>query len=91
MNIAQGWITMVTSLMTLIVMLYGIIKIVNKNEREWIQRDDKLSIIDKDVSVLKSKMELLIGIDTKMSEMKEEVTRMRNRLDTFLDTRTMTK
>lgn len=87
-TIIQIWLSIVLQVLTLSTILISIIKIINRVEREWNQREDRLISTERAIRVLEADARTIASIDTKLADMKDEMARLRNRLDTFLDYQT---
>jgi hypothetical protein len=85
MSFWVGVVNLIVGTITIITIFYGVFKIVNRNEREWQQREDRLIEAEKAIVALQADVKILTGIDVQIKEMKAEIERMRNRLDRFLD------
>ena len=87
-TIIQIWLSIVLQVLTLSTILISIIKIINRVEREWNQREDRLIAAERAIRVLESDARIITSVDVKLADMKDEMARLRNRLDTFLDYQT---
>ena len=85
MTIIQIWLAIALQIITLLTIVVSIIKVINRVEREWNQREDRLIAAEKAIKILESDTRIVTSVDVKLSDMKDEVLRMRNRLDTFID------
>ena len=81
----KDWLQLALSCLTLLTVIFSAIKIINKNEREWILRDAKLNELESDVKELKGEVSQMLAVETSLSDISKEVVRMRDRLDRFLD------
>ena len=87
-TIIQIWLSIVLQVLTLSTIVISIIKIINRVEREWNQREDRLITAERAIRVLESDSRVITSVDVKLADMKDEMARLRNRLDTFLDYQT---
>ena len=88
MGILQGWLSIFLSAATLFSLIFAAGRVIKKQEREWAQNEDRLLDVEKNVRILLGDSKQLIVISAKLEDIGLEVTRVRDRLDRFLDTRT---
>jgi len=88
MTSIQIWLGIVLQVLTLTTILISIVKVINRVEREWIQREDRLIAAERAIKMLETDARTITSVDVKLADMKDEISRLRNRLDTFLDYQT---
>ena len=70
-TILQSWITWVTliaCLLNLIAIAYGIFKIVNKNEREWIQKKDRMIEMERTIISIQAEVKTVVAISVQITD-----------------------
>jgi len=89
----KEWLSIALQCLSLLAILFSAIKIINRNEREWIVREQRLLEIESDLKRIDSElasfrpiMAQMAAISVKLAEVTAEMERIRNRLDRFLDT-----
>ena len=88
MTTIQVWLAIVLQVITLATIIISIIKVMNRVEREWNQREERLITAERAIKALESDARTITSVDVKLGDMKEEIGRLRNRLDNFLDLQT---
>jgi len=88
MTFIQTWLSVILQILTLSTILISLIKIINRIEREWNQREDRLIAAERAIRVLETDARTITSVDVKLADMKDEISRLRNRLDAFLDIQT---
>jgi uncharacterized protein YoxC len=87
MPIFQAWLSISLSAATLCSLIIAATRVVKKQEREWAQNEDRLLNLEKNVQILLGDSKQLTTITAKLEDIGSEMSRMRDRLDRFLDTR----
>lgn len=85
MGFIRDWVSLVLQIITLGTIFFTVFKVIDKNTREWEQREGRIVTIESDLKVLRTTREDLSKIDTKLSDLVSEISRVRDRLDRFLD------
>jgi len=88
MTIIQVWLAIILQIITLATIIISIIKVINRIEREWNQREERLIAAEKAIKVLETDTRMITAVDVRLADMFKEIERMRNRLDSFLDLQT---
>ena len=91
MNPAREWIGLVLQAVTLLTVLFSAIKVVNRNQREWEKHENRVDLLEREVSSLVNGNECLIAVEAKLVEIGSEMSRVRDRLDRFLDTQSSSR
>jgi len=73
------------SLATFCSLLIAASRVIKKQEREWVQNEDRLRMLEKEVRTLLAESRELVSITAKLQDIGAEIERLRNRLDRFLD------
>lgn len=81
----KDWVMIVLQLVTLVSIVYSAIKVVNRNVMEWSQREQRLSLLESQIIELRRVEKELTSVDAKLLDISQEMTRVRDRLDRFLD------
>lgn len=81
----REWIQAASSMVSLLLIVFGLFKVFNRQESEWKEKERRLTVVETDVKVMKDIGMDVVAIRTKMSEIVGEITRVRDRLDSFLD------
>ena len=88
------WLQILLSLISVIVIFYGVFKVVNRNNEEWRERERRLSAIEMEMIEMRKEGKEIIGLGERfvslgdgMNRLEDEMKRVRNRLDKFLDER----
>jgi hypothetical protein len=69
----------------LFLILFGILKVFNRNETEWREKEHRLATVEADVATLKVISVDLAAIKVSVCDLTKEIIRVRDRLDRFLD------
>ena len=85
MNPVKEWISLVIQLVTLLTVVFSAIKVVNRNQREWEKHENRVDLLEREVRSLTDDNERLIAVEAKLVEIGSEMSRVRDRLDRFLD------
>ena len=91
MNPAREWVGLVLQMVTLLTVLFSAIKVVNRNQREWEKHENRVDLLEREVSSLVNGNERLIAVEAKLVEIGSEMSRVRDRLDRFLDTQSASR
>ena len=81
----KEWLSIILQVITLFSIVYSAVKIVNRNEREWVQKEDRISVIENNIKEMKASTIMLVALESKITELSGEMIRVRDRLDRFLD------
>jgi len=90
-NPAREWVGLVLQMVTLLTVLFSAIKVVNRNQREWEKHENRVDLLEREVSSLVNGNERLIAVEAKLVEIGSEMSRVRDRLDRFLDTQSASR
>ena len=92
MGFIKDWLGIILQVISLWAIIFSAIKIISKNEREWIsresaeaRREDRLQIVEKQLVEMHSETKQIVGIEAILVQVKDEIARLRNRLDNYLD------
>jgi hypothetical protein len=85
MNVILQWLQLILSFLGLCGIVFGVFKVVNRNNEEWRDRERRLVAIEQEVSEIRSEGRAIIALGTQISDLREEMKRIRDRLDAFLD------
>jgi biopolymer transport protein ExbB/TolQ len=83
----QSILVIVLQSLTLITVIYSAFRVVNRNVEEWRQREERLTMIERQVQEFAKSNVVITKVETKLEELTTEIMRVRDRLDTFLDRR----
>jgi len=83
----QSVLVIILQSLTLITVLYSAFRVVNRNVEEWRQREERLTMIERQVQVFAKSNAVITKVEVKLEELTTEIMRVRDRLDTFLDRR----
>jgi len=83
----QSILVIVLQSLTLITVIYSAFRVVNRNVEEWRQREERLTMIERQVQEFAKSSVVITKVETKLEELTTEIMRVRDRLDTFLDRR----
>jgi len=87
----KDWLSIILQCASLITIIFSAIKIINKNEREWIQREERLLRMEADINSMQGNAAKLVAVESKLSDLLSEMSRVRDRLDRFLDTQSSSR
>jgi hypothetical protein len=87
----RDWLIVVLQVISLFGIVFSAIKIINKNEREWSQRDERMMRMENEILRLMGDSSRLISVEAKLAEIATEMSRVRDRLDRFLDTQSASR
>ena len=79
------WLQIVLSLISVLVIIFGIFKVVNRNNEEWRERERRLVAIEEELSEIRKEGKEIIAMGAQFVLLTEEMKRVRDRLDLFLD------
>ena len=91
MNPAREWIALILQSITLIAVVFSAIKVVNRNQREWEKHENRVDLLEREVSNLIDGGERLVAVEARLVEISSEMSRVRDRLDRFLDMQSATR
>jgi len=83
----QSVLVIILQSLTLITVLYSAFRVVNRNVEEWRQREERLTMIERQVQEFAKSNAVITKVEVKLEELTTEIMRVRDRLDTFLDRR----
>jgi biopolymer transport protein ExbB/TolQ len=83
----QSILVIVLQSLTLITVIYSAFRVVNRNVEEWRQREERLTMIERQVQEFAKSNAVITKVEVKLEELTTEIMRVRDRLDTFLDRR----
>jgi biopolymer transport protein ExbB/TolQ len=83
----QSILVIILQSLTLITVIYSAFRVVNRNVEEWRQREERLTMIERQVQEFAKSNVVITKVETKLEELTTEIMRVRDRLDTFLDRR----
>jgi biopolymer transport protein ExbB/TolQ len=83
----QSILVIVLQSLTLITVIYSAFRVVNRNVEEWRQREERLTMIERQVQEFAKSNTVITKVEAKLEELTTEIMRVRDRLDTFLDRR----
>ena len=81
------WLQAVLSAMSLVAIIYGVFKVVNRNNEEWRERERRLVSVETEITEMRKEGKEIIAIGAQLQRLEEEMKRVRDRLDQFLDSR----
>jgi hypothetical protein len=87
----KDWLTITLQLVSLFTIIFSAIKIINKNEREWVQREERLLRMETDIQDMHGNTIKLVSVEAKLVDLISEMSRIRDRLDRFLDTQSSSR
>lgn len=79
------WLQILLSLASLIVIVFGIFKVVNRNNEEWRERERRLKAIEEELTEIRKEGKEIIAMAAQFVLLTNEMKRVRDRLDQFLD------
>ena len=86
------WLQIILSIISLVVIFYGVFKVVNRNNEEWRDRERRIAAIETELAEMRKESTAIIALgvqftalSSQFSTLVEEMKRIRDRLDTFLD------
>ena len=86
------WLQILLSVISLVVIFYGVFKVVNRNNEEWRDRERRITAIEAELAEMRKESTAIIALgvqftalSSQFSTLVEEMKRIRDRLDTFLD------
>ena len=79
------WIQIALSGTSLLLILYGVFKIVNRNNEEWKERERRLVAIEEELAEIRKESKDIATIGSQICRLEEEMVRVRDRLDKFID------
>ena len=83
----QSVLVIILQSLTLITVIYSAFRVVNRNVEEWRQREERLTMIERQVQEFAKSNAVITKVEVKLEELTTEIMRVRDRLDTFLDRR----
>ena len=83
----RAWVQTVFSFVSLLLIIWGILKVFSRNEMEWRDRERRLSSMESEIATLKGLTPDVAAIRVLLKEMNAEMSRIRDRLDRFVDNR----
>ena len=84
-NQLQGWLIIAMNFCSLCGIVVTGWKIVSRNEREWERKEAQLDRHDNELLELRRDTTRLTAVEAKLVELMSEMSRVRDRLDRFLD------
>jgi hypothetical protein len=87
----KDWLTITLQLVSLFTIIFSAVKIINKNEREWVQREERLLRMETDIQDMHGNTIKLVSVEAKLVDLISEMSRIRDRLDRFLDTQSSSR
>lgn len=82
----REWLQAIVPTFNLLLILWGIYKVVRRNEEEWREKERRLATAEANIAALQADSVKMAAVLVKLDEFGKEIERMRNRLDRFLDT-----
>ena len=82
----RDWLVIALQLVSLFAVVFSAIKIVNRNEREWSQREERMNRMESELVRVMGDASRLVAVEAKLGDIASEMARVRDRLDRFLDT-----
>jgi biopolymer transport protein ExbB/TolQ len=79
------WFQIVLSALSLAGILFGVVKVLNRNNEEWRERERRFVAIEQEVSEMRREGKEIIAIGAQLARVEKEMERVRDRLDRFLD------
>lgn len=76
-----------SSIITSGAVIFGMVKVVNRNNEEWRDREIRLIAIEKEIADQRKDSREVIALGAQLERMESEIKRVRDRLDQFLDNR----
>ena len=70
--------------------MFGVFKIINRNNDEWRDKEQRFQIMEQEMVVIRGEGRQVIALGTEFTSMKDELKRVRDRLDQFLDRQVVT-
>jgi hypothetical protein len=81
----RDWVQLIVPSLNLFLILFGVVKVFNRNEQEWKDKERRLAVTESNISNLQAFGLDIAAMKTKLAEIGSELERVRNRLDKFLD------
>lgn len=96
MNVLKDYLQLIVSAVTLMSVIFGMLKVFNRQEQVWRNQEQSVQDMDKRLAVAEKTIAELKGLYTDVTairvavtelgrDMEREMERVRNRLDRFLD------
>ena len=79
------WIQIGLGATSLIIIFYGMFKILNRNNEEWRDRERRLAYIEDEIVDMRKDSREIIQMGANLKSLEEEMSRVRDRLDRFLE------
>ena len=79
------WLQIGLSMFSLAAILFGVIKVLNRNNEEWRERERRFVAIEQEVAEMRRESKEIIAIGAQLERVEKEIQRVRDRLDRFLD------
>jgi hypothetical protein len=91
MMIFKEWIGIVLQLLTLTTIIVASVKVINRNIQEWDFKEARMTKMEEDIRSVLRDSSRLIAVEAKLTEISSEMSRVRDRLDRFLDTQSASR
>jgi len=82
------WFQIALSALSLAGILFGVFKVVNRNNEEWRERERRFVAIEEEIAEMRKEGKEIIAIGAQLERVEKEMERVRDRLDRFLDLHT---
>jgi hypothetical protein len=79
------WFQLAVAIVTLAGLAFSAMKIFNRNSDEWRDRERRLVGMEDEVKEMRTENRQILAFGSQLSELKNEMERVRDRMDQFLD------
>jgi hypothetical protein len=83
------WFQIALSALSLAGILFGVVKVLNRNNEEWRERERRFVAIEQEIAEMRKEGKEIIAVGAQLGQVEKEMERVRDRLDRFLDMHTV--